>query len=168
MRKTRRNLLFSTLSGTAVIAALPKQWSRPVVETVILPAHAETSFMCSGFDVEPVDQPIDITVTATQINGPIIADLDASGSFDTTQTIASGSCSDDSEFSQQTMFSGIIDSSANQISGDLIIRQFCGPNLFCEQISVYTATQISPDPNSDLGDYQGRITGTQTCCQDFL
>jgi len=44
--ESRRNLLKSIAAGTGVVVAgksLPDMWSRPVVESVLLPAHAQTS-----------------------------------------------------------------------------------------------------------------------------
>lgn len=44
--KSRRKLLKSIAAGSGVIVAgksLPESWSRPVVDSVMLPAHAQTS-----------------------------------------------------------------------------------------------------------------------------
>jgi len=43
--KRRRSLIKALASGGAVVAAgsLPRQWSKPVVDSVMLPAHAQTS-----------------------------------------------------------------------------------------------------------------------------
>ena len=44
--KSRRKLLKSIAAGTGAIAAgksLPESWTRPVVDSVILPVHARTS-----------------------------------------------------------------------------------------------------------------------------
>lgn len=44
--ENRRNLLKSIAAGSGVIVAgksLPESWSRPVVDSVMLPAHAQTS-----------------------------------------------------------------------------------------------------------------------------
>jgi len=51
--QTRRTVLHGLTAGGAAITArqLPGAWTRPVVETVILPAHAQTSefqLSCSG------------------------------------------------------------------------------------------------------------------------
>ncbi len=45
-RHSRRNLLKSIAAGSGAIAAgknLPDSWARPVVDAVLLPAHAQTS-----------------------------------------------------------------------------------------------------------------------------
>lgn len=47
---SRRNLLKSIAAGSGAIVAgktLPESWSKPVVDSVMLPAHAQTS-VCSG------------------------------------------------------------------------------------------------------------------------
>ncbi len=44
--KTRRKLLKSLAAGSGAVIAgktLPEHWSRPVIESVVLPAHAQTS-----------------------------------------------------------------------------------------------------------------------------
>jgi hypothetical protein len=50
-RESRRKLLKSIAAGSGAIVAgksLPESWNRPVVDTVILPAHAQTSLMSSS------------------------------------------------------------------------------------------------------------------------
>jgi len=166
MSQKRRKVLLSMVAGGSGLAALPQRWSRPLIDSVIIPAHAQTT--CSGFEVEPIDQPIDITLTAAEVRGPIIVGRDGSGVFSDTQTLINGTCTNDAAFSQEVTFSGTIDSANNEIVGDLLIRQFCGDDLFCEQVSTYTAQQNPVDAMSDLGTYQGRVVGTQTCCVDFF
>ena len=45
MRKSRRRLIQGLVAGGVVVTAksVPYKWSRPVVEAVMLPAHAQTS-----------------------------------------------------------------------------------------------------------------------------
>lgn len=48
---SRRQLLKATIAGTGAVVAgksLPEQWSRPLVESVTLPAHAQTSVISVG------------------------------------------------------------------------------------------------------------------------
>lgn len=40
---SRRLALKSMLGATAAVAALPRQWQKPLINAVILPAHAQTS-----------------------------------------------------------------------------------------------------------------------------
>lgn len=39
----RRRVLGATLAATALTPVLPSRWTKPVVDTVLLPAHAQTS-----------------------------------------------------------------------------------------------------------------------------
>lgn len=51
LAKSRRQLLKASVAGTGALVAgksLPDQWSRPLVESVVLPAHAETSLAGVG------------------------------------------------------------------------------------------------------------------------
>ena len=44
--KTRRDALRKILAGTGVVAgakALPEKWTKPVVNSIIVPAHAQTT-----------------------------------------------------------------------------------------------------------------------------
>ncbi len=48
----RRSVLKGALLGTGSAAALPDAWINPVINTVIIPAHAETT---DGSDTDPGD-----------------------------------------------------------------------------------------------------------------
>ena len=48
--ENRRKLLKSIATGSGAVIAgrsLPESWSRPVVDSVLLPSHAQTSGVCS-------------------------------------------------------------------------------------------------------------------------
>lgn len=49
--KARRKLLKTSIVGAGAVIAgksLPEQWARPVVESITLPAHAQTSLLSAG------------------------------------------------------------------------------------------------------------------------
>lgn len=61
----RRKLLKSIAAGSGAIAAgnsLPESWSHPVVDTVMLPGHAQTSLVCGTL---PLGNPGEISATMT-------------------------------------------------------------------------------------------------------
>ena len=76
--QSRRKLLKSIASGSGVIAAgksLPESWSRPFVNSVILPAHAQTSgaaFTALGI-AEAIDENeiLDLLVPSAQAGGAV-------------------------------------------------------------------------------------------------
>ena len=64
---SRRKLLKSIAAGSGAIVAgksLPQSWSRPVVDSVMLPAHAQTSQICT------IDITWEITVTGGSLISP--------------------------------------------------------------------------------------------------
>jgi hypothetical protein len=66
-KETRRKVLRNTLIGGAVIStgALPEKWSKPVLDSVILPVHAETT---DDSDSNPGGNP---TTTAAPTTTPV-------------------------------------------------------------------------------------------------
>lgn len=44
----RRNLIKSLAAGGTIAVALPKRWTTPIVDAVVLPAHAQTSDSCAA------------------------------------------------------------------------------------------------------------------------
>lgn len=169
MKKSRRQSVKAITSIGLVSGLIAQQWSKPLITALILPAHAQTSDdsgSCSDVEAQQVNEPIFITVTATEVRGPVVAQLSGT-SFSVQETIDQGMCAENTQSQTQTTeFSGRIDSVSNLITGDFLIRQFCGTTLICEQISVFTATQIVPTTNNDIGDYAGQVIGTLTCCLD--
>ena len=176
MNKSKRQTLISILALGSVHTALPGKWVNPLVKVIVLPAHAMTSTEtgdpgssnCSGFDTQAVDEPISITVTEAEIRGPIVVPLEGN-SFSGEQSSSAGLCGpDNEELTQVVTFNGVIDSIANQITGEFNVIQFCGDALACEQITSFTASQNPVVSDSDLGEYQGQVIGTLRCCNDFI
>jgi len=174
--KKRRFL--QAIASTGFVAAAPTEWTKPIIKTIILPVHAQTSPLpppvpdpgpaCSGFETESVNEPIVIVVTDTEVRGPIIVTR-SGNTFSSMATSNIGVCADDAGArTQEIEFSGTINTASNDITGDLIVRQFCGESLACEQITTYTATQAPVDASTELGNYSGQAIGTLRCCIDFL
>lgn len=100
----RRTLLKTTLGLGAVAAAVPGRWSKPVINTVLLPVHAQTSPVCpmivvgnvvfgpqspvssppvctTSFDVLSSDASTDLNIVSVT-NGPLGSDVSVTyGSF---------------------------------------------------------------------------------------
>ncbi|GHA17896.1 hypothetical protein GCM10008090_29520 [Arenicella chitinivorans] len=161
---SRRDVLKPVVGTGLVLGFMPETWRTPLINAVITPAHAQTS--CSGFSESTVNESITITVTANEVQGPIV--VTRSGNrFDGSDASRIDECQGGNDLDVDIQFSGTIDVAANQISGDLIIVQSCGGQLVCEQVSQFIATQTPIDAGSELGDYQGAVTGTLRCCDDF-
>lgn len=169
----RRRSLKQLALTSGVLLALPMQWKRPVVNQIMLPAHAQTSTPpgdqdCSAYQTEPVSEPISITLTDTEARGPIVVPRVGASSFDGDDSSVIDSCRNNQDLSQEVEFSGAIDVATKQLTGDLVIRQFCGSLLVCEQIATFAADQDDSSAPNELGDYSGTLTGTIRCCVDFL
>lgn len=161
----RRNVVKGALLGSITAIAMPQQWSKPIIDAVILPAHAQTSSSCSGFTESAVNEPLDMSVTATQVSGPITVARNGN-TFAGTDTAIVGTCQGGNDQTIQVSLSGTIDSANNSMSGDITIILSCGNDLISDQVSTFILNQ-SPSSASDEGDYSGTLTGTLRRCNDF-
>lgn len=170
MNKSKRKIIKVSVAAGSLLVVLPNHWVAPVIKGIVIPAHAQTSFGsdCSGIDTEPVDQAISITVTDTEVRGPIVVARNGN-SFASEQTVSLGRCSNDTnELTQVTELSGTINSAQNRIVGTFNVRQYCGTTLVCEQLTDFVLSQTPPVNGDDQGVYQGRVIGTLRCCRDAL
>lgn len=151
----------------ALVSALPTQWTKPVLNSVLLPAHAMTS-ACGVFVEQQVSDVITIVVTSTEVQGPITLPLLTPTTFSGTQSSVLGTCSNGEPQRQEVSFVGTIDSANSQITGTLAIDIFCGSLLVCQQRTSYVATQMPLVMGVDTGSYQGALTGTFSCCEQSM
>lgn len=108
-RVQRRRSALKTLSGGSVLVAgglLPSEWARPVIQTVLLPAHAQTSLIDATTTPIPGTTP-DTTTT--------LANCDCTG-----LTIDSASATSTGQSSATASASGTVSSSIT----DCLDRQF--------------------------------------------
>jgi hypothetical protein len=163
----RKSLL--ALSGVAVSASLPKQWTKPIVNCIVIPAHAATSAaVCSGFVTEAVNGIITVQVTDTQAIGPLAANRIANDFSVVIDEIVSPAGLNVQNVDQRTVFSGFIDIGVNEIRGELTVLQICDGQFVCEQITTYTVALSSAILANGVGQYDGQLSGTLRCCQDFV
>ena len=151
----------------SLISVLPAQWTKPVLNSLLLPAHAMTS-ACGVFVEQPVSDVINFVVTSTEVQGPITLPLLTSTTFSGTQSSVLGTCSNGEPQRQEVSFAGTIDSANNQTTGTLSIDIFCGSLLVCQQRTRYVATQTPLMVGVDTGSYQGALTGTFSCCEQSM
>ncbi|MBL4671618.1 MAG: hypothetical protein JKX81_05120 [Arenicella sp.] len=163
----RKSLL--ALSGVAVSASLAQQWTKPIVNCIVIPAHAATSAaVCSSFAIEAVNGLITIQVTDTQAIGPLAANRVANDFSVLVDEVVSPAGLNVQNIDQQTVFSGLIDTGANEIRGELTVLQSCDGQLVCEQIASYTVALSTAVLANGVGQYDGQLSGTLRCCQDFI
>ena len=170
--KSRRQCLLMVSSVTGASIAMPTSWVKPVVNSMLLPAHAQSSTMptlsCSEIIVEPIRSNIEIQVMATEVIGPIMVNLITPTRFSGSESIIAGTCNNGEVMRQEVLFEGEIDTANNQITGLLEVDVFCGNEVACEQRSTFTSVQTPVNPGVDLGDYLGTLNGTSSCCADFF
>ena len=162
--KQRREAFKSLATIAVTTSVLPNQWLKPVINSIILPAHAQTS--CSGFTTSDVNESLTLVVTDTTVSGPIMANRSLN-TFNEVGERVIDSCRDTQTLNVRVEFSGEINSTDSSITGTINILQTCGSEFVCEQISSFTATQTPVNSASDNGDYTGTVIGTLVCCDDF-
>jgi hypothetical protein len=85
--ESRRKLLKSIAAGSGAIVAgksLPESWSRPVVDSVMLPAHAQTSPTCTDTPIAGMRTSLDLLTggaASFSINNYLGGDQAFSGSW---------------------------------------------------------------------------------------
>ncbi len=169
MNKNKRQLL--KLHGVVITGAIvsPTQWLKPVLSSVVLPAHAMTSLQCSaGVTNDSLNSAIEFEVQASQVRGPYTSvrnGLIYTANLDS----ITGSCNNGAPMREVVTINGIIDTVADEVSGDLRIEVYCGSVLACLQETTFVAVQtsVTGGVDSENGFYQGTLTGTIECCNEF-
>ena len=72
-KQTRRNILKSMAIGSGAVAsakAVPEQWTKPVLNSLILPAHGQTSPLCEFSATSEVLQNPDVPVSLGTFDFP--------------------------------------------------------------------------------------------------
>ena len=162
--ESRRNLLKSIAAGSGVIVAgksLPESWSRPVVDSVMLPAHAQTSppgstIYASAFSGGPTTPPGAICVTALGSVADITIWFEISAGIDLSIFQVSGVPIGPTSFTNMTLTSqscGFLDTcqvSCVSINGivsgqfEIILQDEMSPGI--TDYSAPTAACIPPPP----------------------
>jgi len=157
----RRKLLKSIAAGSGAIVAgksLPENWTRPVVDSVMLPAHAQTT--CSG-TLETTNTPIVIFISGVTGNldfaangNPIATDVPIVGNaFSINTTVPDNNCSTDFTI-QGTVNPG------TSVSGSYSFTETCTGET-CVGSGTFLADQVVVLGSGTQ--YSGSATGTSCC-----
>lgn len=154
--QSRRKLLKSIAAGSGAIVAgksLPESWSRPVVDSVMLPVHAQTSPQCEQNPLSlsarlEWEEDGDADVVTLEIdpgfdgaNGP--ADVDVPlGNFEGTLEASGGICANGSPVTQDGTFSGTLNTGTGAVSGIFTHRILCGGNVICTASGNFSGTAV--------------------------
>jgi hypothetical protein len=158
--ENRRKLLKSIAIGSGVIVAgrsLPESWSRPVVGSVMLPAHAATSpatceGVYSGVASGTSNIPFANCVSTGSVSFPsqaVVVAIDPAGQI--TATYSGGAMT-------------LTAQSGNSFTLERVVGTSTSNGTFCELYAILNGTC---DPNSGQivvsESYEWRCTGTVTC-----
>lgn len=146
--KSRRKLLKHIAAGSGAIVAgknLPESWTRPVVESVILPAHAGTSRCTDSGTVTVTFSAVTNTLSAaTNTLNIDLGFTDEDGTYDTSSGAISinfgvpGGCSGDSSTSGTVLTPEATPSGL--VSGNTSFSYTCNGSEPCEGTITFSAT----------------------------
>lgn len=148
----RRRRALKALSGGSVLAAgglLPDQWARPVIQTVLLPAHAQTS-------------PIDATTTPIPSTTPVTPTTTA-GCECTGLSITSASATKTGQSSATASASGTVDSPGDCLDGQFVqvlLEGYTGNNCDAPGGRLVVANSHFVQISGNSWDFSGLDVGT--------
>ena len=135
--KSRRKLLKSIAAGSGAVIAgksLPESWSKPVVDSVMLPAHAQTSpSPCTP-----------CLVAATYCGGGGSGSIDMDVAIDGTVTVTHSAMTNSSQTDTVDPCTGGAFSVSGPNSGNEIIT--VSGTIPCGTATLITVTQINTPP----------------------
>jgi hypothetical protein len=149
--KSRRNLLKSIAAGSGVIVAgksLPENWTKPVVDSVMLPAHAITSQLTYSCEITGLTS---LFIDSIAIPGPVFYIIENTG----TGPLTGG-------FPQITPNDGTIGGNISFIPALVMLPDpFLPGDIITLQISNIDVTACNP---SGAGSITFDYTSNETSC----
>ena len=152
--QSRRKLLKSIAAGSGAIVAgknLPESWSRPVVDSVMLPAHAQTSPQCEqnplsftaefGWDDYSGDDVL-FSVNPGFDGASDTAVLGAGGTFGGSLFAAGGNCANGNPVEQDGTYNGTLITNTGAVSGSFTHRILCGGTVICTASGNFSGTAV--------------------------
>ncbi|MGA8259857.1 MAG: hypothetical protein WB783_06545 [Arenicellales bacterium] len=166
-KTTRRRVLTAiAVGGNAALAAkaLPDKWMKPVVDSVLLPAHAQTSAVCTQID-ESVSvfvftstnpNTIEFVVGGMNVDGS--ADVSQTGAFQFQGTMSSGGCSVEYVFNGTVVLGGDGSCSGTFTRTDTCAQKTCtGSGPF-----AFAVDQVENNIQTYIGDLKYDLCCTPT------
>ena len=170
--KARRKLLKTLIAGggaaTTVGATglvIPKQWIKPVVDSVMLPAHAQTTGCLELVDSTTFTGiPANTTPTTVEFIGTTVPR--SGNGFVGQEQFDIGPCPGGLGAGVQTIaLSGNIDVDNNTIIGTWVLTVTCNGIIFFRQVFEFSGPRVSGDDNT--GTYSTSGTVTIEVCPGF-
>jgi hypothetical protein len=154
----RRKLLKSIAAGSSAIIAgksLPENWSRPVVDAVMLPAHAQTS---PAPEPQCEQNPLSFTAEFGWNDGSgedvlfvlnpgfdgasDTAALGAGGTFGGSLYASGGNCANGNPVEQDGTYNGTLNTTTGAVSGSFTHRILCGGTVICTASGNFSGTAL--------------------------
>lgn len=136
VRIARRRLLKSIAVGSGAVATtrtLPETWGRPVVESVLLPAHAQTTIV-PGSPGSPIDSScVGGCFERIDTNGSVFWDSQAG----TVDFYSSNDCSGDSVFSSPAVVAGSPAGAAGSLPCSITSVESLNESIFLPDCNVF-------------------------------
>jgi hypothetical protein len=184
---SRRRLIKTMLATGAVTAALPERWIKPVVDSVVVPVHAQASPGCPSdsqincpdclqldlltiaatvaWDLNGADNEVGLSVSLGLGDSAAgSATVAGSGDFSGSLSQSGGNCPAGGALTQSGTFSGHLNTTTGAISGVFEVGVFCGGAWVCNMSASYSGTAVFGEFDEALS-----VSDTyQACCEDTL
>ena len=176
----RRDLLkILSVGGVAISAkSLPEKWARPMVDSILLPAHAQMSPILPGScTVDPVTvnipsfAPFIVAGTTVTFSGSSTGTL-VGTSFTISDTFSVGTCLDGSPITTNFTVTGAIDLSTtpDSITATITGEVLCGGVPTCTDTGTVTSVKTAGVEGATDGTYVNAepFNFVRECCPDRL
>jgi len=155
MRSRRR--ILKMIAGAGAVAgtgrAVPDRWTQPIVDAVLLPAHAQSTLLpaCSTTPLALLGEVswednggdrVTLSINPGFDGAAGSALLDQSGNFSGSLAASGGECANGQPVTQDGTFQGNLNTSNGAVSGSFTHRILCGGVVICTSSGNFSGTAV--------------------------